>query len=127
MDFDYTLASSKSFDEAVQSVEKEISDSGMRVLHIHDVQKSLSEKGFKRDSFKIVEFCNARIANEFLGVDIKIGLCMPCKINVYVVEGETFISGMRPVILPVFFPNSNLGTMPDELDRIIKTIINNSK
>lgn len=127
MEFDYTLVSSKSFNDAVQAVEKEISNYGMKVLYVHDVQKSLSEKGFKRDGFKIVEFCNAKFANAFLNADIKIGLCMPCKINVYISGGETFISGMRPVVLSQFFPNADLGGMPAELDQIIKTIINNSK
>lgn len=47
MDFDYTQATSKSFDLAVKNVEEKISKAGMRVLHIHDVQKTLTEKGFK--------------------------------------------------------------------------------
>lgn len=127
MQFDYTVATPKKFDDAVRDVEGKIAEAGMRVLYVHDVQKSLKEKGFGRDSFKIVEFCNAKFANEFLKADIKIGLCMPCKINVYVVGGQTFISGMRPIILPEFFPNANLGRMPEEIDLIVQIIINNSK
>ena len=104
MEFDYTTTATKTFDEAVQSVQEEIAKAGMRVLYIHDVQKTLAEKGFGREPFKIVEFCNAQYANEFLNADIKIGLCMPCKINVYVKGGQTFVSGMRPIILSQFFP-----------------------
>ncbi|OIP65759.1 hypothetical protein AUK15_01235, partial [Candidatus Nomurabacteria bacterium CG2_30_43_9] len=85
------------------------------------------EKGFQRDSFKIIEFCNAKYANEFLNADIKIGLCMPCKINVYIKDGETFISGMRPIVLSQFFPNANLGEMPNEIDVAIKNIIDSAK
>ena len=127
MDFDYTQSTTKDFDSAVKSVEEEIAKAGMRVLHIHDVQKTLTEKGFERGLFKIVEFCNAKYANDFLNADIKIGLFMPCKINVYIKDGQTFISGMRPTVLSHFFPDVDLGDNPQEIDKKIQDIINNSK
>ena len=125
--FDYTITTAKNFDEAVQGTQDEIVKAGMRVLHVHDVQKTLAEKGFERDSFKIIEFCNAKYASEFLSADIKIGLCMPCKINVYVKDRQTFISAMRPIILPQFFPQADLGDKPKEIDQIIQNIVNNVK
>ena len=127
MDFDYTQTTTKDFDSAIKSVEEEIAKAGMRVLHIHDVQKTLTEKGFERGLFKIVEFCNAKYANDFLNADIKIGLFMPCKINVYIKDGQTFISGMRPTVLSHFFPDVDLGDNPQEIDKKIQDIINNSK
>ena len=125
--FDYTITTIKNFDEAVQSTQDEIVKAGMRVLHVHDVQKTLAEKGFERDSFKIIEFCNAKYASEFLNADIKIGLCMPCKINVYVKDTQTFISAMRPIILPQFFSQADLGDKPKEIDQIIRNIVNSVK
>lgn len=126
MDFDYTKTTEKSFDAVVKRVEEEIAGFGMRVLFIHDVQENLKEKGFEREPFKIIEFCSAMYANDFLNADIKIGLCMPCKINVYVKDGITFISGMRPTVLPQFFPEADLGNKPQEIDRKIQNIIDNS-
>ena len=127
MEFDYTITITKAFDEAVQGVQEEITKAGMRVLYIHDVQKTLGEKGFEREPFKIIEFCSAKFANEFLNKDIKLGLCLPCKINVYTKDKQTFISGMRPIILPQFFPQADLGERPKEIDQIIQDIINNAK
>ncbi len=127
MGFDYTTTTIKTFNEAVLSVQDEIGKVGMRVLYIHDVQKALTEKGFEREPFKIIEFCNAKFANEFLNKDIKIGLFLPCKINVYTKNEQTFISGMRPIILTQFFPQADLGDRPQEIDQIIQNIINNSK
>ena len=127
MEFDYTLTTNKTFDEAVEGVQDEIVKAGMRVLFVHDVQETLGEKGFQREPFKIIEFCSAKFADEFLNKDIKIGLCLPCKINVYIKDGETFISGMRPIILPQFFPQADLGERPKEIDQIIQNIINNAK
>jgi len=127
MEFDYTITTAKIFDEAAEVVQGEIVKAGMRVLYVHDVQKALAEKGFEREPFKIVEFCSAKFANDFLNIDVKIGLCMPCKINVYVKDGQTFISGLRPIILPQFFPQADFGERPAEIDQIIQNIINNSK
>lgn len=127
MDFDYTVPTSKAFDEACEAVQQGIAGAGMRVLYVHDVQKSLEEKGFARAPFKIIEFCNAGYANDFLNADMKIGLCMPCKINVYVKDGQTVISGMRPVVLSEFFPNVDLGDKPAEIDEKVRTIIDEAK
>ncbi|KKQ33786.1 MAG: hypothetical protein US45_C0006G0013 [Candidatus Nomurabacteria bacterium GW2011_GWA1_37_20] len=123
MEFDYTTTTTKTFDATVQNVQDEIVKAGMRVLYVHDVQKTLVEKGFAREPLKIIEFCSAKFANEFLNKDIKIGLCLPCKINVYIKDGQTFVSGMRPIILPQFFPQTDLGERPKEIDQIIQNII----
>lgn len=127
MDFDYTLTTHNSFDATVSAVETEIAKAGFRVLYVHDVQKTLSEKGFAIEPMKIVEFCNAKSAKTVLDADKKIGLCLPCKILVYAEDGTTVISGMRPIVLTQFFPNAKLGTLPEEIDKLIRDVINNSK
>ena len=127
MDFDYTVTTEKSFEEAVKAVEQETKDAGFRVLYIHDVTATLKEKGLEIEPFKIIEICNAKSAYAVLQADIKIGLCLPCKINVYQKDGKIHISGMRPVILSQFFPKANLGNLPAEVDKIIQGIIDRSK
>ena len=64
MDFEYTVTTGKEFASAVASVEEEIAQAGMRVLHIHDVQATLAEKGINRDPYKILEFCIPEFKNE---------------------------------------------------------------
>lgn len=127
MDFDYTVTTEKPFDEAVRMVEQETKNAGFKVLYIHNVTATLKDKGFNIEPFKIIEICNAKSAYTVLQTDIKIGLCLPCKINVYQKEGQTYISGMRPVVLPQFFPQANLGNLPTEVDAIIREIIDHSK
>ena len=127
MNFDYTVTTEKSFDEAVAAVKEETKKAGFRVLYIHDVTATLKERGFKIEPFRIIEVCNAKSAYTVLQADIKIGLCLPCKINVYQKDGKTYISGMRPVILSQFFPQANLGNLPKEVDEIIRGIIDRSK
>ncbi|MBU0978559.1 MAG: DUF302 domain-containing protein [Patescibacteria group bacterium] len=127
MDFDYTVETNKTFNEAVTAVELETAKVGFKVLHIHDVQATVGAKDFKIEPFKIIEICNAKSAYTVLQADIKIGLCLPCKINVYQKNEKTYISGMRPIVLSQFFPNANLGDLPAEVDKIIRGIIDKSK
>ena len=127
MEFDYTTTTQKDFDSVVLAVQEETAKAGFRVLYIHDVQKTLAEKEFVISPMKIIEFCNAKSAYAVLQADPKIGLCLPCKINVYVKDGQTVISGMRPITLSQFFPEAQLGTLPEEIDKLIKVIINNAK
>ena len=127
MEFDYTVTTEKPFGEAVAAVEQETKKAGFRVLYDHDVTATLKEKGFKIEPFRIIEVCNAKSAYTVLQADIKIGLCLPCKINVYQKDGKTYISGMRPVILSQFFPQANLGNLPIEVDETIRGIIDKSK
>lgn len=127
MSFDYTVTTKKSFDEAVMAVEQETKGAGFRVLYVHDVAATLAEKDFQIEPYKIIEICNTKSAYAVLQADPKIGLCLPCKINVYVKNKQTFISGMRPIVLPQFFPDANLGDLPKEIDQIIQDIINKAK
>ena len=127
MDLDYTVTTGKPFDAAVKAVEQETKNAGFRILYIHDVTATLKEKGFETEPFKIIEICNAKSAYTVLQADIKIGLCLPCKINVYQKDSTTYISGMRPVTLLQFFPKANLGNLPMEVDETIRGIIDKSK
>ena len=125
--FEFTVNTKKSFEEAVKSVSEETKKAGFRVLYIHDVAATLAEKNFKIEPMKIIEVCNAKSAYAVLQADIKIGLCLPCKINVYQKEGQIYISGMRPIVLSQFFPQADLGNLPAEVDAIIRGIIEKAK
>lgn len=126
MNFDYTVTTTKSFDEAVRAVKKETENAGFKVLYVHDVYATLKEKNLNIEPFKIIEICNSKSAYTVLQAEITIGLCLPCKINVYQKDGLTYISGMRPIVLSQFFPEANLGNLPIEIDTIIKGIIDKS-
>ena len=123
----YTAESSRGFDELVEDVQKKVAENGFRVLYVHDVQKTLQEKGFAFPGYKIIELCNGKLAHTVLQADREIGLMMPCKINVYEKEGKRFLSGMRPTLISEFFPSAGLGTIPEEVEEVIKKIIDEVK
>ncbi|HEY3316680.1 MAG TPA: DUF302 domain-containing protein [Bacillota bacterium] len=124
----YQVTSDKPFDEAVEAVKTRTAEKGFRVLHVHDVQATLAEKGFKQGPMKIIEVCNAKYANSVIQADPAISLFMPCKINVYRDEqGRTVLNALRPSTMATFFPGASLGTVPDDVDSIVRSIVDGAR
>ncbi len=126
MNLSYTVTSPKPFDAVVSAIERSVPAKGFRVLHIHDVQATLAEKGMKRDPYKIVEVCNAKYAHQALSVDPAIGLLMPCKINVYTDQGATKISLLLPSLLASFFPAAGLETMANDIETTLRSVVDSA-
>lgn len=121
---EFTGVSRKSFDETVAKVEELTAEQGFRVLHVHDIHATLKEKGFPLAPFKIIEICNAKYAHAVLTKNPGIGMMLPCKINVYV-DGHNavVVSGMKPTMITEFFPDTELGPIPGEVEKVIHTIV----
>jgi uncharacterized protein (DUF302 family) len=125
--FDYTVVTTKNLDEAVTAIEGKSKEKGFSVLHIHDVSATLEGKGFYREPLKIIEVCNAKYASEVLEKDIKISLMLPCPISVYQEKGTTYISTLRPKVIADFYPEADITALADEVDRIVLSIVDESK
>lgn len=127
LEFAYPVPTDKSFADAVQAVEEKCAANNMRVQHIHDVQATLAGKGYQIEPLKIIEICDAPHAYQVLSRDKMISLMMPCKINVLVKDGQTYISALRPTILARFFPHADLAEVAAEVDTIICRIVDTAR
>ena len=125
-DFTYIVETDKNFDEAVVSVLKTVESRGWTLFNVHDIKERLAAKGFEQEPLKIIEFCSGKYANAFLNENKLSSLCMPCKINVFEENGQVKIAGMKPTIMSEFFKEIKRDEA-EEVEKIIKEIINNSK
>lgn len=123
MDFQYRRKTQLDFDNAVRAVQSKTAEKGFRVLHVHDVQKTLAEKGFACEPLNIVEVCSAKFAHRALAADIAVSLFMPCRINVYRENGQTIINALRPGVLASFYPQAGLESLAAEVDAVITGIV----
>ncbi|MDP2717444.1 MAG: DUF302 domain-containing protein [Candidatus Micrarchaeota archaeon] len=103
-EFMYAVDTQKTVDEAAVAVLREVEKAGWTVFNVYDVSERLSAKGFVQRPLKIIEICSGKYANEFLNQNRFVSLCMPCKINVFEMDGKTVIAGMNPVLVASFFP-----------------------
>ena len=123
MQLDYTVESSKPFQNSVDAVLEHAAENNFTVQFVHDVSATLAEKGFPRERVTIVEMCNARYASEVLARDVKIGLMLPCPVMVYAEGERVFISTMRPTLIGGFFPEAELDAVASAVEAIICRII----
>jgi len=123
MQLDYTVPTSKSFDDAVQAVVEATARAGFKVQFVHDVAATLAEKGFERERLTIVEMCNAGFASQVLAADVKIGLMLPCPIMVYAEGPRVFIATMRPTLIGGFFPEAGIGDVAAEVEGILMRVL----
>jgi uncharacterized protein (DUF302 family) len=119
MQIEYEVETNRPFDEVVSDVERLTVEKKFRVLHVHDVQATLAEKGMSREPLKIIELCNAKFAHEALQKSMSVSLFMPCKINVYTENGKTKIKAMRPSAIADFMPKAGLNDLAGEVDKIV--------
>jgi uncharacterized protein (DUF302 family) len=123
MELDYTLSTERGFDAAVEAISQAAVANGYRVLHVHDVQATFRDKGIEREPYKIMEMCNVKSAKLALDADPLVGLMMPCKIIVFVHEGKTMVSLLRPSLLATFFPAAGLEAMAADVEAALTKIV----
>ena len=121
--FQYTVETNKSFEEAVNAVEQNTAAKGFRVLHTHDVAATLAEKGFHREPLKIVEICNAKYAYEVLQKDVTVALMLPCPITVYAQGSKTRITTMLPSVIGEFFPGKGIENVAAQVEKAVVEIV----
>ena len=125
--FDYTVQTTKGFDQAVSDIEAKTREKGFAVLHVHDVQAIFAGKGIEHGPLKIIEVCNAKYASQVLSKDIKISLMLPCRISVYTQGGTTMICALRPKLIADFYPKAGIGAVAAEVDKTVLGIVDESK
>ena len=125
--FDYTIQTTKGFDQAVGEIEAKTKEKGFAVLHTHDIKAIFASKGIEREPLKLIEICNATYASRVLTQDIKIALMLPCRISVYRKDGKTYISALRPRVIADLYPQADIGALAQEIDTIVLNIVDESK
>ncbi|MBI5389833.1 DUF302 domain-containing protein [Candidatus Woesearchaeota archaeon] len=125
-DFAYVVETDKCFDDAVVSVLKAVEQKGWALFQVYDVKERLAAKGFSQKPLKIIEICSGKYANQFLGKNRLISLCMPCKINVLEENGKVKIAGMKPTIISQFFPEVDKKEA-EQVEKDLREMIDNAK
>lgn len=124
--FDYTVATNKNIEEAIESIEASLKDEKFGVLWMFDIKQKLQEKGLEFEKeFKVLEVCNPQEAQRVLMENQLAGYFLPCKIVVYDQDGKTKIGMPRPSSLISLLNDERLKVFAKDIeDRLIKCIDN---
>ena len=123
MEFEYTVETDKSYEDAIEAVQDALERRGFRVQFVHDVADTLAEKGFEREPITIIETCNAKYANAVLEADVAIALMLPCPVVVYKKDGMVYISTLRPSVIGSFYPDAGIEDIAGEVEDILTFVV----
>src|SRR3972149_1997910 len=101
----YITETKKAFDTAVKDLEEAVKRNKYGVLHVHDVQKTLKEKGIDfPNRVRIREVANPQGGSRVLTAHMPVNLALPCRISVFEEGGKVKIGMIKPTFLLSVFP-----------------------
>jgi len=125
----YVTESHKDVETAARDLEEAVKRNKFGVLHVHDLQKTLKEKGVDfPNACRILEVCNPQRAAQVLTGNMGMNMALPCRISVYQEEGKTKIGMIRPTALLALFPGAaDLKTVAEEVERETMRMIDEAR
>lgn len=125
--FHYTVSSTKGMKETINSLQESLKDEQFGVLWEFDVKGKLDEKGLEfPEDFTVLEVCNPHEAKRVLDVNKLVGYFLPCKIVVYVEDGETKIGMPKPTELIKAVEDSQLLEFAADIEKRLMNAIDKS-
>ncbi len=120
MDIIYEKKTNKSFDEALESVKKELKERKFGVLWELNFKDKMAEHNIDfKNNFKILEVCNPQKANEVLSAHLEVGYFLPCKMVVYEKNNQVFIGTAKPEMLLGMMGYDDIGSVATEVQQVL--------
>jgi uncharacterized protein (DUF302 family) len=125
----YIVDSKKTVEQASFDLEVAVKQNGFGVLHVHDLQETLRNKGVEFDhACRIFEVCNPQKAKAVLVEDPSLNMALPCRISVWEESGTTKIGMIRPkAMLAMLSDSPGLVAVADEVERTVVKIIEDAR
>lgn len=127
--FHYTVQTSKSIEEAIQSLEENLKEDKFGVLWKFDVKDTLKNKGFDLENpYMIFEVCNPKEAHKVLSANELVGYFLPCKIVIYQdKQGKTNIGMPKPSTLIEMVEDESLHEIASDIENRLIACIDKSR
>ncbi len=125
----YVTDTPKDVPTAARDLEEAVKRNKFGVLHVHDLQKTLQEKGVDfPNACRILEVCNPQRAVQVLTGNMTMNMALPCRISVYQEQGKTKIGMIRPTALLALFPGAaGLTTVAEDVERETMRMIDEAR
>jgi len=125
----YVTDTPKDVATAARDLEQAVKRNKFGVLHVHDLQKTLKEKGVDfPNACRILEVCNPQRAVQVLTGNMTMNLALPCRISVYQEGGTTKIGMIRPTALLALFPGgAALKAVAEDVERETMRMIDEAR
>lgn len=125
----YIVESDKSFYEVTVDLEAVVPRLGFVMLHVHGLSDILRSKGIEfDDECTVFEICHYRQMEKMLAIDIRLGLVLPWRIQVFTENGATKIGIIRPtLLLDSLFRRAELAQLAQDIEDKIHQMVDEAR
>lgn len=124
MQYGFTRTVNLPFDAAVKRVTDELKTQGFGVLTSIDVKETLKQKlNVEFTKYVILGACNPPLAHRALGVEMNIGLLLPCNVIVYESEGKTVVGAFDPMMMVPLVGKAELGVIAADVRQRLEAVL----
>lgn len=112
------------FDTACVNIRKELDKEKFGVLTFADIKVALKKTiDVDYTNYVIFGMCSGKDMYSMLKIDKDIGLGLPCNIAIYDLEGEVFISAIKPSESLSFVKSDEVKSIVEDIDRRLVRVI----
>ena len=121
----FIVETNKSVEQAAADLEAAVRNHKFGVLHVHDLQATLRNKGLDlENACRVFEVCNPHKAQAVLNDDMSLNMALPCRISVWSEQGKTRIGMIQPrEMLALLSDSAALAAVADEVETTTRSII----
>lgn len=121
----FIVETKKSVEQAAADLEAAVRNHKFGVLHVHDLQATLRNKGLDlENACRVFEVCNPHKAQAVLNDDMSLNMALPCRISVWSEQGKTRIGMIQPrEMLALLSDSAALAAVADEVETTTRSII----
>ena len=125
----HIVETTKDVETTAQDLEEAVKRHKFGVLHVHNLKKTLKEKGVDfPNACMILEVCNPQQANRVLSQNMAVSMALPCRISVYEEGGRTKMATMLPTAMLAMFPKAEtLKPVAEEVEQQILQMMDEAK
>lgn len=112
------------FETAIQKTTEALKEQGFGIMTTIDAKAKMKEKlNVDMEPYIILGACSPPSAYKALQVETEIGLMLPCNVIVYVKNGKTHVSAIRPTQSMAMIDNPELKPLAEDIEQKLKSVI----
>jgi uncharacterized protein (DUF302 family) len=120
----YTVTSKKPMAEIERGLQESAARNKFGILTVHDLRETMQKKGVEfSQECRIYEVCNPHQAKKVLEANGAVSTALPCRISVYGNTGEYTLATILPTALMKMFDEPALEPVAQEVETVIKTMM----
>jgi uncharacterized protein (DUF302 family) len=119
--FGWKVRLPRSLDDARRLVEEALKEQGFGVLTEIDFRAAMQKKlGKDFRPYVVLGACNPNLAHQALGIDLNVGLLLPCNVVLWDDVGATVVAFARPAAMLQIVGDPALAPIAEEAERRLR-------